>query len=180
MTDNRRYDIKYPWNSHDDEKFQNNSTVIVEATIADAALQFFHLPPVRDEGGSSDDEADEVTDHDDANHKVEVEELRGCKERRIWIELRAKEAGKFSHVRQDIVTGPEEVHANSDTSDEQCRALGIANIEEETSHLTRAFLDCEGIRECVSNIECHCTHPEEESKERVLNDVAKNFAEHCV
>ena len=32
------------------------------------ALQFFHLPPVRDEGDSSDDEADDVTDHDDANH----------------------------------------------------------------------------------------------------------------
>ena len=94
------------------------------------ALQFFHLPPVRDEGGSGDDEADEVTDHDDANHKVEVEELRCCKERRIWIEFRAKEAGKLSHVRQDIITGPEEVHANSDTCDEKCRALGIANIEE--------------------------------------------------
>ena len=75
--------------THDDEKFQNNSTVILEATIADAkkewnmiteyiinnflpALQFFHLPPVRNEGSSGDDEANEVTDHDDANHKVKV------------------------------------------------------------------------------------------------------------
>ena len=32
----------------------------------------------------------------------------------------------------------------------------------------------------MSNVECHCTHPEEEANKRVLNDVAKNLAENGV
>ena len=135
---------------------------------------------MRDKGISSDDKADEVTDHDDTNHKVKVKKLWCCKERRVWIKLRSKKAGKLPHVRQDIITGPKEVHTNSDTSDEKGKALSIANIEEENFHLTGALLDCERVCKCVGNIECHCTHPEEEAKEKMLNDVTKNFAEYCI
>ena len=72
------------------EKFENNATLIIEASTADTkkksdvffkyltilpALQFLHLPPMGDKGISSDDKADDVTDHDDTNHKVEVKKL---------------------------------------------------------------------------------------------------------
>ena len=52
-----------------------------------------------DEGGASDDEADDVTDHDDTDHKVEVKKLRGFEKWCFWIVFRPKEAGEFAHVR---------------------------------------------------------------------------------
>ena len=87
---------------------------------------------------------------------------------------------ELAHVRKDIITGPTVVHTNSDTIDEKGKALSITNIEEENFHLTGALLDCERVCKCVGNIECHCTHPEEEAKEKMLNDVTKNFAKYCI
>lgn len=130
-----------------------------------------------DEGGASDDEADDVTDHDDTDHKVEVKKLRGFEERLVRIEFRTKEAGELAHVRQNVMTGSKEVHANSDASDEEWKPLGITNVDQEALELVGAFSDWESVWKGVGNIECHGAHPEEKGNESMLNDVAKNFTE---
>ena len=95
---------------------------------------------MRDEGGSSDDEADHIADHGDTDHKVEVKELWSCEERWPRIVLRTKKAGIFTHVRQHIVAGSKEVHTDSNTSDEKSQALGITNVDEQNLALVGASL----------------------------------------
>ena len=80
--------------THNDEQLEDNSKLCFEAIIAQTekeeteqikfskpcfsrAIQVSHLPPVRDEGGSGDDEADDISDHDDGDNKVEVKKLWG-------------------------------------------------------------------------------------------------------
>ena len=51
-----------------------------------------------DEGSSSDEEADDISNHDDGDDKVEVKKLWSHEKRCFMIVLRSKEAGELPHV----------------------------------------------------------------------------------
>ena len=51
-----------------------------------------------DEGSTSDDEADDIGDHDDADDEVEIEKLWGSEEESIRAILISKKTGESPHV----------------------------------------------------------------------------------
>ena len=80
-------DIKGPWKTHDEEEFCHRHQLESEQFIDGTLSQSSHLPPVREEGGTGADEADNVDDYDEDDDQVEVEKLWSCMKRNFWIIL---------------------------------------------------------------------------------------------
>ena len=77
--------------------FRNFSKSVLGLHVPDSA-------PVGGKEVSSDEETDEVTDHDDTDDEVVVEEFRSEDENYIWIKLSTQEACIFAHIRQYSIT----------------------------------------------------------------------------
>ena len=75
-----------------------------------------HVPDSAPVGGkevSSDEETDEVTDHDDTDDEVEIDKLRGEDEHDIRVKLSTQEASVSSHIGKYGVTRPISIYESS-------------------------------------------------------------------
>ena len=78
-------DIKSPRKTHNEEQFCHRDKLESEEFIDGSLSQSSHLPPMREQGGSSPEKTDDVDDDDEDDDEVKVEKLWSCMKWNFWI-----------------------------------------------------------------------------------------------
>ena len=91
-------DVKDPGKTHDEEQLSHRDKLGSEEFIDGSLRQSSHLPPVREERGSSPDEADEVDDDDEDDDEVVVKKLGSFMKRNFWVIFWSNPTVKHSHI----------------------------------------------------------------------------------